>query len=489
MSMQVRTASVAARRGAVVAVALVGALGSPGTFGANIVDNSAGPAVDANIHCTSLLNPAPVTALAAGGASAMGQRATLLAQFAGIPGGQVVLGAAAPGTFTIDSYFAWVRGQVGGAHLTCRYDDGDGVPDWMLPGGGNPSYRWVQEINTNKPLGGAGSPYIDPRPGDDVKQGATFQLPYYWTDPEAIKRFTNGVNYDLLMRDTPRRPCDQFVTWRSDLFIVTENNFTYPQADPTHVITIHDGFRWGFDLIPTLAKYYHLVVTDVIESTTTVPLIWGEGTGETQQFGTQSPVTLHAGGVATVSPVLIPDTQDVQPDLEFGLLTDYTYDVFEGKDSHLSVYVNDLDDPLSPLAASDAPILFALDIPVIGTPTVQEMSMTLNLSEDLLVIIDENQPVRTDNALYVGPFSKFDPLAEGFDVLGVRHLQVFSDIVTACPWDCQDVPNGQVDVPDFLAILAQFGQAGTSCDFDGGGVSVTDFLEFLANFGPCPPAK
>jgi hypothetical protein len=56
-----------------------------------------------------------------------------------------------------------------------------------------------------------------------------------------------------------------------------------------------------------------------------------------------------------------------------------------------------------------------------------------------------------------------------------------------CPWDCQTVPNGQVDISDFLALLAQFGQVGTSCDFDGGGVGVTDFLAFLANFGPCPP--
>jgi hypothetical protein len=55
-----------------------------------------------------------------------------------------------------------------------------------------------------------------------------------------------------------------------------------------------------------------------------------------------------------------------------------------------------------------------------------------------------------------------------------------------CPWDCQPVPNGTVDTPDFLAILAQWGQVGTSCDFDGGGVGASDFLAFLAHFGPCP---
>ena len=55
-----------------------------------------------------------------------------------------------------------------------------------------------------------------------------------------------------------------------------------------------------------------------------------------------------------------------------------------------------------------------------------------------------------------------------------------------CIWDCETVPDNQVGVTDFLAILAQWGQVGTSCDFDGGGVGVTDFLELLANWGPCP---
>ncbi|MHC4416699.1 MAG: M12 family metallo-peptidase [Planctomycetota bacterium] len=56
-----------------------------------------------------------------------------------------------------------------------------------------------------------------------------------------------------------------------------------------------------------------------------------------------------------------------------------------------------------------------------------------------------------------------------------------------CPWDCQTLPDGEVNIADFLAILAQWGQVGTSCDFDGGGVSITDFLTFLGRFGPCPP--
>jgi hypothetical protein len=55
-----------------------------------------------------------------------------------------------------------------------------------------------------------------------------------------------------------------------------------------------------------------------------------------------------------------------------------------------------------------------------------------------------------------------------------------------CAWDCQTTPDGEVTIPDFLAVLAQWGQAGTSCDFDGGGVSITDFLIMLGNWGACP---
>ncbi|MHC5007564.1 MAG: hypothetical protein ACYTGF_09435, partial [Planctomycetota bacterium] len=55
-----------------------------------------------------------------------------------------------------------------------------------------------------------------------------------------------------------------------------------------------------------------------------------------------------------------------------------------------------------------------------------------------------------------------------------------------CPWDCQTTPDGSVGVTDFLKMLAEWGQVGTPCDFDGAGVSVTDFLELLANWGTCP---
>ncbi|MHC4220759.1 MAG: hypothetical protein ACYSU7_20180 [Planctomycetota bacterium] len=55
-----------------------------------------------------------------------------------------------------------------------------------------------------------------------------------------------------------------------------------------------------------------------------------------------------------------------------------------------------------------------------------------------------------------------------------------------CPWDCGIPHDKVINVIDFLALLAQWGQVGVPCDFDGGGVGVTDFLKLLAVWGPCP---
>ncbi|MCH8006290.1 MAG: hypothetical protein IH888_08680, partial [Planctomycetes bacterium] len=61
---------------------------------------------------------------------------------------------------------------------------------------------------------------------------------------------------------------------------------------------------------------------------------------------------------------------------------------------------------------------------------------------------------------------------------------------TPCPWDCQAVPSGSVDVPDLLALLGAWGgpqTPGTTCDLDGSGaIAVPDLLALLAHWGACP---
>ena len=63
--------------------------------------------------------------------------------------------------------------------------------------------------------------------------------------------------------------------------------------------------------------------------------------------------------------------------------------------------------------------------------------------------------------------------------MGAYELQASS-----CPWDCGD-GDGIVGIVDFLALLAEWKQVGTPCDFDGGGVGIVDFLELLTNWGAC----
>jgi hypothetical protein len=55
-----------------------------------------------------------------------------------------------------------------------------------------------------------------------------------------------------------------------------------------------------------------------------------------------------------------------------------------------------------------------------------------------------------------------------------------------CPGDCGIPADGEVNIVDFLALLAQWGQVDVSCDIDGGGVGITDFLAMLAQWGTCP---
>jgi hypothetical protein len=57
-----------------------------------------------------------------------------------------------------------------------------------------------------------------------------------------------------------------------------------------------------------------------------------------------------------------------------------------------------------------------------------------------------------------------------------------------CPWDCALPRDGRVNIVDFLALLGQWGQAGTSCDTGSGvpGVGINEFLDMLASWGLCP---
>ena len=56
----------------------------------------------------------------------------------------------------------------------------------------------------------------------------------------------------------------------------------------------------------------------------------------------------------------------------------------------------------------------------------------------------------------------------------------------ACPWDCQDTPNGFVDIADLFKLFGDWFMPGP-CDFDGNNLSdINDLFEMFGNWGICP---
>jgi predicted outer membrane repeat protein len=81
-----------------------------------------------------------------------------------------------------------------------------------------------------------------------------------------------------------------------------------------------------------------------------------------------------------------------------------------------------------------------------------------------------------------------NPVGQAGGLQGGGGDTVKARLNATCPWDCQPEPDGIVNIPDFLAMIAQWGQVGTSCDLETGspGVGINEFLAFVAHFGPCP---
>ncbi|MFZ5760104.1 MAG: hypothetical protein ACOY32_10820 [Thermodesulfobacteriota bacterium] len=100
---------------------------------------------------------------------------------------------------------------------------GVGIEVEISGGGSDPDYpdgyRWTQTIDTNVPLGGTTSPYVDPRPNDDTK-------PFYWTDAEAAARPTTFI-------DHPSRnpPASGVTTWDAVLSLNGVNGTTVTRLD------------------------------------------------------------------------------------------------------------------------------------------------------------------------------------------------------------------------------------------------------------------
>jgi hypothetical protein len=120
-------------------------------------------------------------------------------------------------TASLTSFAATARGvsiEVDGLNLYSS----DEYPD---------GFRWTQTIDTNVPLGGSTSPYVDPRPNDDTK-------PFYWTDAEELANVGH-------FSDSPSRnaPATGTTNWDAILGLNGVNGTT---------VTLFDSLAYGFSI-------------------------------------------------------------------------------------------------------------------------------------------------------------------------------------------------------------------------------------------------
>lgn len=430
------------------------------SFGIVIVGGAGAPVMVMDDCCKVILNPAPVVPLPAGGAAAAGLRAQILADFPGIGAANVALGAAAPGTATIDVYAAALYGL----DIEVRYNDGVAGPSWSFPppfpGGMAPSYRFSQKITTNMPLGGVGGMYIDPRPNDDP---GGLPLPYYETDAEAA-RFSNGANgfgaYDLWFWDSPRRPCkNRHTTWTADWFVVSENRFTVPGADPLHVITVHDGFRYGFEIWPKKCYRRNLTLTDLILDLPIVvvdwsPAIWTNNlmtptlVGDTYPFGVMTPPS------PPPSQVDIPDAwppSNIAPDqIEFNANFIHPINKMPASTSYKLKNLHDTQN----LGES-----WTIDVPLLASANQgNNLMVTVDLSKKLITVQRQQPTTNRQNALQnvlaAEMLMSFNPGAHNLIELGRRSFSLGVEAIEHPRGDTNGdgLVNG-LDIPKFVELI------------------------------------
>jgi hypothetical protein len=130
-------------------------------------------------------------------------------------------------TFASTAYNAGFKNGTGGAHFEALYNNVAALPAGR-------ALQWVQVINTNVPLGGAISPYLD----NAGKPGAPFYT--YTVENRNSSLPANQLNfYDFSRRDPATLSTTNPITWSANLYPVIYNSTN---------IEVQNGLSWGWTM-------------------------------------------------------------------------------------------------------------------------------------------------------------------------------------------------------------------------------------------------
>ncbi len=136
-------------------------------------------------------------------------------------GWTIVNAGALSGTFQITTFDAKFDGCSGGVEFQVTY----------VPGEGDPAVgdtNWAQAIDTNDPLGGKTSPYLD------IASGKDEDPPLY---PHS---YPDGYFYDWPKRGCPD-DCEETVSWEGHLYLTAIDR-------AAEKLSLYEGIVWGFGL-------------------------------------------------------------------------------------------------------------------------------------------------------------------------------------------------------------------------------------------------
>ncbi|MGH8684274.1 MAG: choice-of-anchor K domain-containing protein, partial [Nitrosospira sp.] len=174
------------------------------------------------------------------------------------------------GALSVTSYNAGFKSGLGGAEIKALYDHGSAL-------GSGKSLEWVQVINTNAPLGGATSPYLD-------NAGKPSQPFYTYTvenrDPSLPPEKLNF--YDFSKRDPATLSTTNPIEWNAALYPVV--------WDGGKALTVQDGASWGWTMKKaTIGTDSGVFVnpspsTAVVSGVGTNTFSWGSGDSSSLSF-------------------------------------------------------------------------------------------------------------------------------------------------------------------------------------------------------------